>query len=124
MVENNKKFVVQKHTRCDDVHWDLMLEVGQELETYRLNVPPDKLAQGAIASATRNFNHPLKFLTYEGSVNKGQGTVEIAESGTYIFLSRDEHLQEIQLDGKVLQGKFTLTHIEENCWEFELAADG
>lgn len=112
------KFVIQKHTKAGDMHWDLMFESGKVLETYRLNLPPEKLSQQESASAVRIFDHALKFLTYEGSVNKGKGTVKIADSGTYQLLIRDEKQQVLQLDGKVLKGKFIINCVEENRWEF------
>jgi hypothetical protein len=117
------KFVIQEHTKAGDMHWDLMFESGKVLETYRLNLPPKKLSQQEIASAVRIFDHLLKFLTYEGSVNKGKGIVKIVDSGTYQLLSVDEKQWVLQLDGKVLKGKFTLTCVREKCRVFGLAAE-
>jgi bifunctional non-homologous end joining protein LigD len=111
------KFVIQKHTRAGKIHWDFMLEAGDVLETYRLNLPPEKLIQEK-CSAVRIFNHPLKFLTYEGSVNKGKGRVKIGDSGTYQLLGETQNRKELQICGKILKGKFTLTHIKDKEWEF------
>lgn len=101
------------------MHWDLMLEVCGVLQTYRLEMPPEKLPHQA-NTATKIFDHPLKFLTYEGSVNAGKGSVEIVEAGTY-RLNECEDRQELQLNGKILKGKFTLTHIEGDRWEFSFS---
>jgi bifunctional non-homologous end joining protein LigD len=116
-MENDKKFVIQKHSRADDVHWDLMLESGKMLETYRLELPPEKLFQQPNA-ARKIFDHSLKFLTYEGSVNKGKGKVEIADGGTYQLLGESENYKEFQLGGRILQGKFALTCVGTDKWEF------
>lgn len=117
-MKSTGKFVVQKHIRRDQaIHWDLMLEVGEILETYRLELPPEKLVKGK-CSATKIFDHPLKFLAYEGNVNKGKGRVEIADTGTYELLNEGKHRCELQFDGKILKDKFTLIHIKENDWEF------
>jgi bifunctional non-homologous end joining protein LigD len=116
MAENNKKFVIQKHTRSDDIHWDLMFEAGNVLETYRLPVPPEKMSNNPV-EAVKIFDHPVKFLTYEGSVNKGQGSVKIADSGIYKILNKTDVQIEFQFDGKILKGKFTLMFIEEDHWE-------
>ncbi len=96
-----------------------MLEARGVLETYRLELPPEKLSQQT-TTATKIFDHPLKFLSYEGSVNKGKGSVKIADAGTYQLLSGSEHRKELQLDGKILKGRFTLTHIEDDRWEFTI----
>lgn len=116
MKTNDRKFVIQKHTRPGDVHWDLMLESGQVLETYRLAMPPEQLLNKT--TAVRIADHPVRFLTYEGTVNKGAGTVEIAETGTYQVLTDKEGLRELQLNGKILKGKFTLSHTDAEKWQF------
>ncbi len=116
-----KKFVIQKHTKAGESHWDLMFESGDVLETYRLNLPPEKLTRQN-CSAVKIVDHPLKFLTYEGSVNKGNGNVEIADSGTYQLLRQSENYKELQICGKILKEKFYLTHIRKNLWEFTPAS--
>ena len=94
-----RKFVIQKHSKAGEVHWDLMLQAGQVLQTYRLQLPPEQLRRDG-CTATRILDHPLKFLSYEGSVNNGQGSVELVDSGTYEVLSRDEGKIELLLHGR------------------------
>lgn len=115
---NIKKFVIQKHTKtADPVHWDIMFETGDVLETFRLGIPPQQLCDKK-ATATKIFDHPVKFLTYQGSVNDGTGSVCIVESGTYQLLNDDPNNRQLQLDGNILKGKFTLELIEEDRWQF------
>jgi hypothetical protein len=85
-----------------------MLQAGRVLWTFRLNRPPEEWPPEG-CQAERIFDHPLKFLSYEGSVNNGEGRVEMVDSGTYELLSRDEDKIELQLQGKVLKGRFELT---------------
>ena len=117
-MKNSTKFVIQKHTRPSDVHWDLMLEVSEILETYRLEAPPEKLSQQT-SIAIKIFDHPLKFLTYQGSVNNGKGSIKIADAGTYQLLGKSDDNTELQLNGEILKGNFSLTHIEADKWQFE-----
>jgi hypothetical protein len=116
-METVKKFVIQKHSAAEGLHWDLMFEAGTVLETYRLEMPPEKLSE-QVNPAVKIFDHPLKFLTYEGGVNQGKGRVEIADAGTYQLLNQSENRKELQIRGKVLKGKFVLTCIEKDRWEF------
>ena len=111
-----KNFVIQRHTHCDNpVHWDLMLELENTLETYRLEIPPDKLSfQQSLA--VKIADHQLKFLTYEGPVNKGSGSVEIAERGKYRITQSDSCESIIEFDGIDLKGVFRLQHIEAQNW--------
>jgi hypothetical protein len=113
----NGKFVIQKHTRGGDVHWDLMLEAGEALETYRLGLPPEKLTQEK-CSAEKIFEHPRRFLTYEGPVNKGEGNVEIAERGTFNVISEKSGCIELELAGEILRGRFALTCTADDKWRF------
>ncbi|MGA2093358.1 MAG: DNA polymerase ligase N-terminal domain-containing protein [Sedimentisphaerales bacterium] len=106
-MDEPKKFVVQRHERQNEpTHWDLMLETGYFLETYRIGEPPEQWGSNPI-EAVRIFDHPLKFLTYEGSVNKGKGSVKIADSGTYNVLSQNKTLLTLEIAGAILKGEFT-----------------
>jgi hypothetical protein len=117
MSQEDKRFVIQEHTIDSDVHWDFMLESGGILQTYRLDKAPSEALHLA-GNATKIFDHPLKFLTYQGPVNKGRGNVRIAESGSYKIVHQAHNRIELNLSGKILKGKFTLTHIEGDNWQF------
>jgi len=111
------QFVIQEHTKGGSTHWDLMLQKEDILETWRLDKEPTQI-QNVSAKAEKIFDHPLKFLTYEGAVNKGKGSVKIADAGTYKIINQNDSIIEMELAGQILKGKFTLTHIAENGWEF------
>ncbi|MFC1764631.1 DNA polymerase ligase N-terminal domain-containing protein [Planctomycetota bacterium] len=110
------KFVIQQHKKQGEpVHWDLMLEEGDSLKTYRLDKPPEKLMTET-ATATPIFDHEKRFLTYEGPVNKGLGQVQIEERGTYQTRSKTEHIWHMTLQGDILQGRFTIaTESNDRC---------
>jgi len=112
------RFVIQRHNREGErPHWDLMLENGMVLETYRVSLPPEDWGDKP-AEAVKIFDHPLKFLSYEGSVNKGKGVVETADCGTYLVLERDDKQQLLEFAGKILNGKFVLAQIKNTEWKF------
>ncbi len=94
-----KRFVIHKHTRGNDIHWDLMIECGGVLKTWRLDNPPEKLATQK-TTATHIFDHDKKFLTYQGPVNNGAGAIEIIDEGTCEIISK----KEISFNGKILNG--------------------
>jgi bifunctional non-homologous end joining protein LigD len=111
------RFVIQRHTRDGErPHWDLMLENGTVLETYRVCLPPEDWGV-KLAKAVKIFDHPLKFLSYEGSVNKGKGRVKIADCGAYRLIEKDETQQRISFAGKLLKGEFQLCLIKDDKWE-------
>lgn len=117
MSREKRRFVISEHTAGRGVHWDFMLESGGILETYRFDKgPEDILEEGA--GAEKIFDHQLRFLTYEGSINKGEGSVRIVESGTYKILRESEGEITIELDGKILKGKFVLRQVKGEKWQF------
>ncbi len=110
------QFVIQHHQRQGQPeHWDLMFESGQVLKTFQLDRPP---AHAGLlpAQAVPIFDHELRFLTYEGPVNQGQGQVTLADQGTYQSLQQTEGLWEFTLDGTILQGRFILEQVDANQW--------
>ena len=115
---SSQRFVIQKHTKSGSSHWDMMVQKGDFLQTWRLDKEPRQIhLQNTPAKAEKIFDHPLKFLTYEGPVNKGKGRVKIADAGTYKIINQDAGKIEMELAGEILKGKFILTHIAENGWE-------
>ncbi len=117
MPDNQNQFVIQEHTSREDIHWDLMLESGDHLQTFRLNTRPEVLNDRS-AGAVKIDDHPLRFLKYQGPVNKGTGNVRIVESGTYIAASTSAERIELNIDGHILKGNFLLNRIESKQWEF------
>ena len=113
----SRQFVIQKHTKSGSTHWDMMLQKEDVLQTWRLSKEPEQI-QNTSAHAGKIFDHPLKFLTYEGLVNKGKGSVQIADAGTYKIITQTNDKIEIQLLGQILKGEFILTRITENGWRF------
>ena len=116
-MKTSGKFVIQKHIRGKDIHWDLMLEAGEALDTHRLTLPPEKLTKET-SPAVKISEHQLKFLTYEGPVNQGRGNVEIADSGTYHVICREPDHTELELTGQILKGRFILSRTADDEWQF------
>jgi hypothetical protein len=63
-------------------------------------------------------DHTLKFLVYEGPVQKGTGSVRLVDMGRYRSTHRDGDLIELRLAGQVLTGEYALTHLGGDDWEF------
>ncbi|MBN1361312.1 MAG: hypothetical protein JW993_12000 [Sedimentisphaerales bacterium] len=113
----DKQYVIQEHTTPQGVHWDLMLEKDGVLGTFRLEEPPTAASQRTV-QARKIFDHPLRFLTYEGPVQQGAGRVRIVDRGHYRDSGQSEMRWDLHLTGAVLAGDFSLTHIEQDAWAF------
>jgi len=73
------RFVVLTHDH-PQLHWDLMLEEGDVLRTWRLASPPT--SSGPIDAEALPDHRPM-YLDYEGPVGDNRGTVTRFDSGTY-----------------------------------------
>jgi len=111
------RFVVQEHTTPEGVHWDLMLEQDGVLATFRLEHEPTHCLTHEVR-AEKILDHPMRFLTYEGPVQKGTGKVRLADSGVYQSLDHRDDLWVLDLKGTVLNGVFTLAGPDNAQWRF------
>ncbi|MBE0536370.1 MAG: hypothetical protein IH624_11930 [Phycisphaerae bacterium] len=116
----SRRYVIQRHSRGNDVHWDFMLEYGDLLRTWRIDVPPHDLLLSA-AKATRIADHPLRFLNYEGPVNQNRGRVAMVDAGTYAIVTESSDRLKIRLEGKLLKGVFSMEDRGDSGWRFAAA---
>jgi hypothetical protein len=98
------RFVVLTHDH-PFLHWDLMLEQGDSLRTWRLVRPPG--TEDPI-DAEHLPNHRLAYLDYEGPVSGGRGTVERWDAGTYETVESTDDRDVVRLAGGKLNGLATL----------------
>ncbi len=79
-----RPFVLLKHDLPEgsaiDSHWDLMIQDGDHLATWRLKFD---LFQTAQQTAERIDNHRLTYLTFEGPISNNRGTVRRAVRGEF-----------------------------------------
>jgi hypothetical protein len=73
------RFVLLEHDH-PSVHWDLMLEEGDSLRTWRLPAPHFGVEP---MNAEPLAPHRLAYLDYEGPVSGGRGSVKRVDAGTY-----------------------------------------
>ncbi|MCE5184713.1 MAG: hypothetical protein LLF76_01130 [Planctomycetaceae bacterium] len=114
---NASRFVVLQHTGRETAHWDLMLEDGGVLMTWRLDVPPEQIADEAV-HAKRIHDHAVRFLDYEGPVQKNTGQVKRVDEGTCKWISKKTDVLAFLLDGRGLKGQFELKHNSGTDWLF------
>jgi hypothetical protein len=108
------RFVILEHDH-PELHWDLMLEDGGRLRTWRLAEAPE----GGHAIAARAIpDHRLAYLDYEGPVSGGRGTVRRWESGTYHVKQEAETGMTLSLAGSRKTGMAELRRRDGKGWEF------
>ncbi len=113
------RFVILEHDH-PALHWDLMLEAGAVLWTWRLPAPP---CIGQRIQALRTFDHRPLYLEYEGPISANRGAVVRREKGTFSWdIQSDDRIQ-VRLAGEVLRGVLRLWRVQAEEWEGELTED-
>jgi DNA polymerase Ligase (LigD) len=93
-------------------HYDLMLESGDMLRTWRLSGPP---IEGQAVIAEPLGNHRLAYLDYEGPVSGGRGRVERWDWGSLEW-RRDDDIIEVRIVGMRLAGVISLVRQPDETW--------
>src|SRR5437867_4275768 len=107
------RFVILEHDH-PHLHWDLMLEAGEALRTWRLAAPPQP---GAPIAALALGNHRLVYLDYEGPVSGNRGTVWRWDRGEYHTMDETADSLTVLLRGERLGGRAALTQMDGEHWE-------
>src|SRR4051812_6314148 len=99
-------------------HWDLFLEAGPVLRSWRLRGP---LAAGSEVPAEAAPDHRLMYLDYEGEVSGGRGTVRRIDAGTVEWQLDEPGQVAVRLTGGRLNGLLTLRRVPGG-WSARLEA--
>jgi bifunctional non-homologous end joining protein LigD len=111
------RFVVQEH-RARHLHWDFRLEKDVALKSWAIpKGPPEKKLVKRLAIQVED--HDLDYIDFEGEIAEGEygaGSVKIWDSGTYKLESESLKSIVFELNGKLLEGKYSLVHLKEKQW--------
>ncbi len=117
--EGELRFVIQRH-QATRLHYDLRLEMQGTLKSWAVPKGPS-LNPGDKRLAIQTEDHPIQYLTFQGTIPKGNygaGVMEIWDEGTYQGtggISKKELLQQfekgdlkLEFFGKKIKGTFAL----------------
>ncbi len=108
------RFTISRHEGSKEGdHFDLMLEQGETLKTWRLESTSFQLPQ----AARQIKDHRKLYLDYEGEVTGGRGTVRIWETGSYLVDRWDEKHIRIAVAGRQLRTRLRLDRTEDSSKE-------
>lgn len=106
------RFVILDHDHPSP-HFDLMLEVGGVLWTWRLSALP---VPGQEQDALRLGDHRLVYLEYEGPVSGDRGRVVRRARGELGEVSLGNNSLTAQLRGESFHGQLVLIQIDGDRW--------
>lgn len=110
------RFVVQEHRKDRNVHWDLMLQEGEHLATWKVPASPTQWG-GMPLPCQKIFDHRLKYLTYEGPLSDNRGEVCIVVAGTYQPVQISDDQWQVRLESDSMSGLLGLYKIRDNQWQ-------
>ncbi len=106
------RFVILEHDH-PLLHWDLMLEAGDVLQTWRLAAPPQSQSIEAMALG----DHRRMYLDYEGPVSGDRGTVRRWDAGLFDEeTGSTPEARLLRLHGTCIQGCWRLEHVDGSLW--------
>ena len=98
------RFVVLEH-RWKGVHWDFMLECGDALPTWAIDLP---IVAGQDLPARALSDHRRIYLDYEGEISGNRGQVRRVDMGTYRTLEWSAGRVRVAVTGSQLVGEVDL----------------
>jgi len=108
------RFVLHRHAHPEGEHWDLMIEQADGLATWRLESLPE--ADPAAIRAIRIFDHPKRFLSYQGPLREGLGELRLCDQGKCELAEAGPARWVFRLAGRRLTGWFVLECQGEQAW--------
>lgn len=93
------------------VHWDLLVQRGEVLRSWRLLESPDRwrsVTDSTALSAEAIGDHRLMYLDYEGPVSRERGRVARWDHGQAEWLAESETSIRLRLSGSRLVGELRL----------------
>jgi DNA polymerase Ligase (LigD) len=116
------RFVILEHDH-HHLHWDLMLEAGEVLQTWRLAQPP--IEPPCVIAATILGDHRRIYLEYEGPVSGDRGTVQRWDAGTYVDQADSTpQKRHLLFEGVRVSGSVWLVSITGEIWQFHWTDSG
>jgi len=120
----SRRFVVHAHTGHGPTHYDLMLQAESALATWQLPCRPDELCPNESVAARKLADHRAAYLTYEGPVGAGRGSVARVDWGTYDPLRTGRTCWQVCFHGRQVRGRFELRRRgpDEEDWDLRRLA--
>lgn len=109
--ENPRRFVVLQHTDAAGLHFDLMIDLGPALATWKFAQPPEDAVDGSLP-CQRIGNHRRVYLDYEGPVSGDRGQVVRHDAGDCDAANDDGRDWLVTFRGEKLSGRYRLKSMD------------
>ena len=111
------RFALLRHDSPRGLHWDFLLETGQQLRAWAL---PNLPQRGAELICEALSDHRLAYLDYEGEISGGRGSVTRWDQGSFDLQCGGDPQWLIELHGEKLTGSVSLQPLADQPerWRF------
>ncbi|MCA9254099.1 MAG: hypothetical protein KDA33_00615 [Phycisphaerales bacterium] len=118
------RFVVLFHCHPGEGdHFDLMIERGAALATWRVEAPIEACSERGSLDCRRLDDHRAAYLEYEGPISGNRGVVSRHDAGEFEILEQSPGRLVIHFSGNRTRGGFVLEVVEgaDDQWRLRLA---
>lgn len=111
------RFVVLFHTCPQGDHFDLMIESGERLATWKISDPPESAAERPLP-CRRIGDHRRMYLDYEGPISGDRGRVTQSDAGRCVVIQKSDDVWDLTFSGSRLAGRYILERIglDDQSW--------
>lgn len=115
------RYVVLLHTQKEGDHFDLMIDNGERLATWKMSVAPETARDGEL-ECERIGDHRRIYLDYQGPISGDRGHVTQHDAGQCLVTVMTESQWDIVFEGHRLNGYIRLmkSHRSKNAWRLRL----
>ena len=117
MPPEKQRFVILEHQAPDGLHWDVMIQFGDALWTWRASRVPD--ASTASLPLEKIADHPLRFLSYEGPVQNRTAAVRQIDGGICAVDGQTSDGFTAVFEGTRLRGAFCFKKQTDTAWTMQ-----
>jgi hypothetical protein len=110
------RYVILEHDH-PALHWDLMLEAGEVLRTWKLAECP---RPDRAVSAELSADHRRVYLDYEGPISGNRGHVLRWDFGSFSWIENQADAVTVSLEGQRLRGIARLECDGKGAWSVTL----
>jgi len=101
------RFVVLEHKEAEGSHYDLMIDIGEALATWKCLQPPEHALTSPL-SCQRIADHRRRYLDYEGPISGDRGHVRRHDQGLCAVCVKEPERWQVTFQGQRLTGRFDL----------------
>ena len=113
--QTTTSFVVLRHDDREGTHYDLMIDRGEHLTTWKCPAPPETALTSPLP-CRRIGDHRRLYLDYEGPISGDRGSVRQHDRGRCKLIAQSPEQWRVDFAGRILTGSYELSRGSKDTW--------